>query len=165
MAGDARQLSVGEIGPQERRGLVERLQGALASLPLTLRRAGADPQSVAPLRASLQRQDWRAFLATLAPLTERHPFTAGFLSIPATPQRVRAGAALHQEVCAACHAADWGDTLLPAKVLPAQLASMPRAEFAARLWLGVRGTRATNYANPFTDEELAALMLYYSQTQ
>ncbi len=165
MAGDARQLTATRVGPQTRAGLNERLQGALASFPLLLRRAGETSQPVVTLRTSLDRQDWRRFIATLEPLARRHPFTAEFMSIPSTPQRVAAGKALHKEVCASCHDADWGDTRLPAKNLSAQLASMSRVEFAARLWLGVRGTREHAYANPFTDEELASLMAYYSKSR
>lgn len=165
MAGDARQLASGRVGPQARAGLNERLQGALASFPLLLRRAGEATPPVAELRSSLDHQDWRRFMATLEPLVRRYPFAAGFMSLPSTPQRIAAGNALHKEVCASCHDVDWGDTRLPAKHLPTQLAAMSRAEFATRLWLGVRGTREHAYANPFTDEELASLMAYYAQSR
>lgn len=165
MTGDVRQLTTARIGPQERAGLNERLQGALASFPLLLRRAGERTQPVVALRAHLNRQDWRSFLATLEPLGHRHPFSVGFMSFPSTPQRIAAGKTLHKEVCASCHDSDWGDARLPAKNLSAQLVSMARVEFAARLWLGVRGTREHAYANPFTDEELAGLMAYYAQSQ
>lgn len=165
MVGDARQLSSARVAPQARAGLNERLQGALASFPLLLRRAGEATQPVAALRTSLKRQDWGSFIATLEPLLRRHPFAAGFMTLPPTLQRIAAGKALHEAVCASCHDADWGDTKLPAKHLPTQLAAMPRAEFAARLWLGVRGTREHAYANPFTAEELASLMAYYAQAR
>ncbi|WP_126444947.1 c-type cytochrome [Sulfuricystis multivorans] len=163
--GDVRELIAGRAGALERDGLVLRLQGALSSLPLTLRRAGGNPQSASALRSHLERRDWQAFKATLAPLIRRYPFTAPFLTLPVTPQRIAAGKTLHKETCAACHDADWGDTLLPAKNLAALAARLPRAEFAARLWLGVRGTREHAYANPFSDEELANLLAYYEKAR
>lgn len=163
--GDVRELIAGRARPLEREGLVLRLQGALSSLPLTLRRAGADPQSASALRSHLERRDWQAFKAALAPLLRRYPFAAPFLALPATPHRIAAGQALHKENCAPCHDADWGDVRLPAKNLAAMAARQPRTEFAARLWLGVRGTREHAYANPFSDEELASLLAYYEKVR
>ena len=72
------------------------------------------------------------------------------------------GASIHRSTCAGCHDAPSMDSLLPAKNLAAQLASMPREEFAARLLLGVRGDRTTAWRNPFSDSELAALMAWYA---
>lgn len=166
MAGDAHQLSRHTGGPQEREGLIQRLNGALAALPLLLRRASADTQPVAALRTAFTRKDWIAFSGTLKPLVQRHPFDARrLLAAPDTPDTLAIGATLHRETCAGCHDTDWGDSLLPAKNLTAQFSSMPREEFAARLWLGVRGTRDTAYANPFSDAELAALIAWYGRKQ
>lgn len=102
----------------------------------------------------------------LQALAQRHPFDARrLLAAPATPQMIAMGEALHRETCAGCHDTDWGDTLLPAKNLSAQFAAMPREEFAARLWLGVRGTRDTAYINPFSDAELTALIAWYGRNR
>lgn len=163
MAGDARRLVAGEGGPLEREGLARRLNGALASLPLLLRQANGDPQSVVALRDSIARSDWRALAAALVTLKRRHPFAAGGL-LPArhTPELRALGVSIHRSTCAGCHDAASGDSLLPAKNLAAQLSSMPREEFAARLLLGVRGDRMTGWRNPFSDFELAALVSFYS---
>lgn len=166
LAGDARRLvHDSSLGPREREGLVLRLRGALASLPLSLRRAGADAGPVSSLRAAIADSDWRGFLALSLQLSQRHPFSADFLKRPVTPQSIAQGAALHRAVCAPCHDVDWGDVPLPAKRLTVQARSMPLPEFAARLWLGVRGTREQAYANPFTAEELASLLAYYTQSR
>lgn len=162
MAGDARQILAGLPAPLEREGLILRLKGSLSSLPLLMRRADADPRVVATLRTTIARDDWRTFAALLETLARRHPFDARhLLAAPATPQTIALGASIHRETCAGCHDAPAIDSLLPAKNLSAQLARMPHEEFAARLWLGVRGVRSTNYANPFNDAELAALIAFY----
>lgn len=163
MAGDVRRLAAGEGGPREREGLVMRLDGALSSLPLMLRRANADPKPVVVLRASLVRRDWRAVAAGLAALRRQHCFDARpLLSGAATPEMLALGASIHQTTCAVCHDAATADTLLPAKNLATQLKTMPREEFAARLLLGVRGDRTTSLRNPFSELELAALLAWYA---
>jgi len=162
MAGDARRLMTGDGGPLEREGLVKRLNGALSSLPLLLRKANGDPKPVVAMRESLVRRDWRAFSATLATLKQRHPFDARSLLVAVpTPEILKLGASIHRTTCAGCHDAPSQDSLLPAKNLTAQLAAMPREEFAARLLLGVRGDRTTAWRNPFSDLELSALIAYY----
>lgn len=166
MAGDTRRLLLAEGGPLERKGLEQRLAGALASLPLLLRRAQGDPATVSALRAGHKQRDWRALSAQLETLKKRHPFDArGLLGAASTREVLSLGASIHAATCAACHDHPSGaDTLLPAKNLAAQLKSMPREEFAARLWLGVRGDQSTALANPFSDAELAALIGWYSNS-
>lgn len=163
MAGDTRRLQSGAGGPLEREGLVKRVNGALSSLPLLLRRANGDPLPVVALRAPSARGDWRGLAAELAKLKRHYPFAArALLPVAPTPEMRALGASIHETTCAGCHDAASGDSLLPAKNLALQLKSMPREEFAARLLLGVRGDRTTGLRNPFSDYELAALIAYYS---
>jgi mono/diheme cytochrome c family protein len=162
MAGDARRLMAGDGGPLEREGLVKRLNDAFSSLPLLLRRLDGDPKRVVAMRVSLARRDWRALSATLATLKQRHPFDARSLLVAVpTSEMLTLGASIHQTTCAGCHDAPSQDSLLPARNLSAQLATMPHEEFAARLLLGVRGDRTTAWRNPFSDVELSALIAYY----
>ena len=164
MAGDVRRLIAAEGGPLEREGLVKRLNGALSSLPLLLRRANGDPHPVIAMRASSARGDWRGLATALATLKQRYPFAArSLLAAAPTTEMLALGASIHRTTCAGCHDAPGADNLLPAKNLAAQLKSMPREEFAARLWLGVRGDNSTALANPFSDVELAALIVWYAQ--
>lgn len=163
--GDARRLWRDNSGPLEQQGLRQRLEGALSSLSLVMRRAGAMPQPSQALRVALNRNDAKQFDKLLQPLIQRYRFGANFMSRASSTQLVVAGAKLHGEVCAGCHDVDWGDTQLPARSLPKIASSQSREEFGARLWLGVRGTREIVYANPFTDEELAALYAYYRSLQ
>lgn len=167
MAGDNHRLLHKQIGPQERTGLEQRLQGALSSLPLTLRRSGGDSSVIAAMRHAASTRDWRALDQHITTLKKRYPFDARRLL--ATPpnreklaQALALGASIHKTTCAGCHAAPGNlDTLLPAKNLPIQMQSMPPNEFAARLWLGVRGDRHTALANPFSEAELTALLAWY----
>lgn len=164
MAGDTRRLAAGTGGPLERQGLEHRVAGALASLPMLLRRAQGDPAPVAALRAAHGQRDWRRLASQIETLVKRHRFDARpLLGAAPTPEMRALGAAIHASTCAACHdRPSAADTLLPAKNLTAQLHGMPREEFAARLWLGVRGDSSTALANPFSDAELAALIVWYA---
>lgn len=163
MAGDVRRLLHETLGPLERQGLEQRLSGALSSLPLLLRRARTDVAPVQALRTPFQRGDLMAFSAALARLIRRHPFDPRpLLAATPTPPVLRQGAAIHNGTCAACHTTPSADTLFPMKNLAAMYRQMSHEEFAARLWLGVRGDRLTSLANPFSDLELAALTAWYA---
>ena len=163
MAGDAGRLASSEPTPIQRDGLRARLAGALSSLPLLLRRAGGDVTAVTALRAAAARGDWRGLRVTLDDLQRSYPHDlAAMASAPATPERLALGQAIHAQACAGCHDAPARDTRLPAHDLFRQVAAMPRAEFAARLYLGVRGDRSTALRNPFSDLELGALIAWYA---
>jgi mono/diheme cytochrome c family protein len=162
MAGDLRRLETATEPPLRLDGLRARLAGALASLPLLMRRAGADAGAVPRLRDALVRRDWRSMRAGLRALQDTHPFDArALLPAEATPERLRVGEAIHRQACAGCHDAPPAETRLPALNLFEEAKRMPREEFAARLLLGVRGDRSTAYRNPFSDLELAALIATY----
>lgn len=120
---------------------------------------------MAALRAAHGRRDWRDLASRIESLVNRYPFDARAL-LDAVPTRkvLMLGASIHTPTCAACHDRPSGaDSLLPPKNLSAQMKSMSREEFAARLWLGVRGDASTALANPFSDTELAGLIAYYSR--
>lgn len=164
LGGDLRRLTDEPVGKQEHQGLEQRIAGALASLPLALRRAGADAASASELRNALSRRSWRTLAASVERLKRRHPIdTRRLLAASPTPEALTLAASIHASICAACHDTSWGDVPLPARNLAAQAKSMPREEFAARLLLGVRGTREHAYANPFSDDELAALIAWYAR--
>lgn len=164
MTGDVRRLVTEQQGPLEKMGLEKRLAGALSSLPLLLRRAGENHADVGNLRKLLAKRDWAALSKSLGALKQRHPFDAHMLTdVKATPSLLDLGATIHKTTCGACHDLPGDtDTLLPAKNLSAQLRSMSRGEFAARLLLGIRGNKSTALANPYTESELAALIAWYS---
>ncbi len=164
MAGDLRRLQAASEPPQHLDGLRARLAGALSSLALLMRRAGADAGAVPALRDALGRRDWRSMRADLRALQDAHPFDArALLPAEATPAQLRVGEAIHRQACAGCHDAPPADTRLPALNLFEEAKRMPREEFAARLLLGVRGDRSTAYRNPFSDLELAALIATYER--
>ena len=163
VAGDVRRLKNGEGGVQEREGLAMRIRGALASLPMSFRRANLDPAPARSLYGLAARADWGALSATFVMMMQRHPFDARSILVAApTPEMLALGATIHRTTCAGCHSVSAADRLLPAKNLAEQLAGMPREEFAARLLLGVRGDKTTAWRNPFSDFELAALIAHYS---
>lgn len=164
MAGDAQRLAAGEPPPRSE-GLRARLAGALSSLPLLLRQAGAgDAEAVPPLRAALERRDWIALGAGLVTLGRRHPLDLRRIlqESGATTEQLRLAEAIHRQACAGCHDNPDPRLPLPALDLFIQAKSMPRGEFAARLLNGVRGVPATAYRNPFSDREIGALLAYYA---
>jgi len=163
LAGDVRRLRYEKAGPLETLGLEKRLLGGVASLPLTLRRVGADGAIATELRQNMVRRDWSSLADQLDALKHRYPFDARpFLDAESTSAMRKLGEKIHHEICGGCHDNPMTqDTLLPAKTLVSQLKSMPREEFAARLWLGVRGDKFTAYSNPFSHNELAALIAWY----
>lgn len=163
MAGDLRRLREEAPGAREAAGLRQRIAGALAALPLLLRRAGAEAGAARPLRAALARGDWAALAAALHALRQRHPLTTAALDVTPTPQTLALGSAIHAQACAACHDAPRTDAELPARNLFEEARRLPRAEFVARLIVGVRGDRSTAWRNPFSDLELAALAAHYRQ--
>lgn len=163
MAGDVRRVASGTEPALHRAGLQDRLAGAFSTLPLLLRSADGDASVVPALRAALARRDWPALRAGLNELQRKHPLDlTTLLAEPTSPQRLRLGAAIHRQACAGCHDTPWTQTKLPAFNLFEQIRSMPRAEFAARLLIGVRGDRSTAWRNPFSDLELSALMAFYA---
>ncbi|MFO1299116.1 MAG: hypothetical protein U1F17_01750 [Burkholderiaceae bacterium] len=163
IAGDAARLATAADTPLQRDGLRARVVGELSALPLLMRRAGGDASVVPGLRDAAARGDWPALRSALEALQRSHPHDLDAIaSAPATPERILLGQAIHVQACAGCHDAPAADTRWPARNLFEQAAAMPRAEFAARLYLGVRGDRSTAYRNPFSDLELGALMAWYA---
>jgi hypothetical protein len=94
-------------------------------------------------------------------LQRQYPFDPSRIDDAPTPQKLAFGAAIHRHACAGCHDAPPGDVELPARDLFAEARRLPRAEFIARLLLGVRGDRSTVWRNPFSELELAALAAHY----
>mgnify|MGYP005853257913 FL=1 len=162
MQGDARQLLAADLAPVHREGLRARLAGDLSSLPMLLRRHGADGRAAAPLRERLAHADWAGLERALAELRRRFPLAPDILAAPPTPALARQGEAIHRETCSGCHDNRLGaDTALPAHDLFEMARRQPRDEFAARLIASVRGDITTAYDNPFSEQQLAALLLHY----
>lgn len=163
IAGDAARLATGADAALQRDGLRARVVGELSALPLLMRRARGDASVVPGLRDAAVRGDWQALRSALDALQRRYPHDLdAIVSSPATPERLLLGQAIHAQACAGCHDAPAVDTRWPAYNLFEQAAAMPRPEFAARLYLGVRGDRSTAYRNPFSDLELGALIAWYA---
>lgn len=168
MLGDIRRLAQPADAP-ERAGLELRLKGALAGLPLLIRRArDSNPtpplasEAIAVLREAIPAQDWARARSALAQLATAYPFDARpLLSAEPTPERIAVGKAIHAEACAGCHDVSSPDSLLPSHNLSQWARAMPAEEFAARLVAGIRGDALTGLANPFGAAELAALFAFY----
>lgn len=164
MQGDLRRLADPAVAPAWRQGLRHRIAGALSSLPMLMRRAGASAEPAENLAGTWSRGDMAGAAALLDGMTARHRLDLSRV-LPADAELAPRGRAIHEEICAGCHAegadAAKTDEPLPALDLPAFTRSMPAEEFAARLVNGVRGDRLTTLANPFPDRDLAAMLAFY----
>ena len=169
LLGDLRRLGDPALAEPQRTGLKQRILGSLSGLPLLLRLAdqetGHSPQRRLPVDEyrTLLRQDLPGSLAAqLTELGELYPFYASAL-LPAstTAARLRRAKRIHAELCAGCHDVPHLQHERPPFNLFQQAEQTPLPEFAARMVVGIRGDRLTGLDNPFTDEELSALIAYY----
>ncbi len=169
--GDARRLADPATPPLHQLGLRDRIGGALVGLGLLVRRARQErPQPLPPigwrerLGQALAAADMPRLTAELEILSGLYPLDLkGIVPARPTPGRLRMGQELHDEVCAACHDQPDLEVALPAFNLSEQARAMSAREFAARLIGGIRGDTVANLQNPFSDEDLAALIAFYRQ--
>jgi mono/diheme cytochrome c family protein len=171
LLGDALRLA-GPMPEPQRAGILARIEGGLAGFPLLVRQAREANPALLPLarenlvdiRKALTERNLPVVISGLAALVRSYPFdAAGILPAEATPERLRAGKAIHEETCAGCHDHSDPQAELPAHDLFRWARAMPAGEFAARLYAGIRGDALTGLANPFGAEDLAALIAYYRE--
>ena len=169
--GDVRRLADPATPPLHQLGLRQRIGGALVGLGLLVRRAREErPQPAPPLGwrqrlgEALAAADLARLTAELENLSRLYPIDLkGIVPARPTPQRLRVGKELHDEVCAPCHESPDLEVALPAFNLTEQARAMSHREFAARLIGGIRGDAVATLQNPFSDEDLAALLAFYRQ--
>ncbi len=182
LQGDARRLTAPRFSEKQKKGLRDRILGGLAALAILLRLAdeeaeagrtsGADgPRAdhagaVARLRKALDAGDIAELQSLLARLVRAYPLRVpGILPITASPARWARGRRLHERLCAGCHDAPDLDVERPAYNLFAEVRRLSPEELAARLIVGVRGDVVTGVANPLSDEQIAALIVFYRGQQ
>ncbi len=173
MAGDAHRLEDQGLQPLHRQGLKQRIAGSLATLPLAIRRARTFAPRLAPLmprdltqrlRMALADDDIATLTSELDGLKARYPFSAVGLLPPDKRENARHRARnLHQSYCAGCHDNPDLETPRPAWPLQEMARTMAPVEFAARLFVGVRGERLMALENPLTDMEISALIAFYRE--
>ena len=168
LQGDLRLLQQEGLPDSRHRGLRARIRGMLAVLPLLLRMADQErgrrpaPLSTRELDDLLDQGGPERLQRRLRELSRRYPFPAtGILPATPSPRRLALARRLHRSYCAGCHSGAAGDGERPAPDLFRQARSLPEREFTARMVTGIRGDALTGIGNPFTDEELAALIAFY----
>jgi alkanesulfonate monooxygenase SsuD/methylene tetrahydromethanopterin reductase-like flavin-dependent oxidoreductase (luciferase family) len=167
--GDVARLAERATPELHKQGLGQRLAGAFTGLALLVRRARQENPRLAPspdwlggLRRRLAAGDLGALKARLQALERLYRLDLStILPAPPTVARRRFAAEVDEGICAACHQSPDLDTALPAFDLFAQAAATDRREFAARLISGIRGDALLALQNPFSDEEIAALVAFY----
>ena len=173
LQGDLRRLASDVFTPVQKKGLRDRIRGALAGLEFLLRyadqEAGRPPRprrhraSVAALRRSFEAGEPLDEDTGLAALLVQFPLRmTGLTMSKPTDEALGEARRLHEELCAGCHDMPDTDIERPAYNLFKESRRLTAREFAARLLLGVRGDRVTGIDNPLSDSQIAALMAYYA---
>ncbi|HUW36943.1 MAG TPA: cytochrome c [Rhodocyclaceae bacterium] len=170
IAADAGVLADAATPPGRRAALSERIRSSLGSLGMTARDAAqatgrrdeAWAAGLRALRALFAAGKLRAFSAAARRLAAAHPVdTSYFEPLEVTPLRLEAGRSIYSRHCQGCHlvpgpgAGNWAPDLF------AMARTEPRQQFIIRLLGGIYGDRTTGHANPFSDEALASLAVYF----
>lgn len=172
--GDTQILMDPATPPLRRQGLRERILSSLGTLGMLARYAvQEDPSSqpelnkqVADLRILFASKNIRAFARRLGQLKSSLPLDmSNFLPLTPTPLRLRTGQSIYQSLCVGCHQNPDRSQPNPAPDLFSMAAIMPRDEFVARMLGGIHGVRLTTLQNPFTDEEIASMTVFFRQTR
>lgn len=173
LQGDLRRLASDAFTLRHKKGLRDRILGALAGLELLLRyadqEAGRPPRPgrhrarVEALRRSFEAGSLSNTDPGLVELLGEYPLRmTGLAAAEPTAGALADARRLHEELCAGCHDMPDLDTERPAYNLFRESRRLTGKEFAARLLLGVRGDRVTGIDNPLSDSQIAALMAYYA---
>ncbi len=168
MRGDAERIAGGgSLSDREGQALSARLYGALASLPMLLRRASGNRHgaTIAGLRTAFDEADWRRAISVLKKLGGEFPFDdTGLILAENTPETVKLGGNIHEAYCAACHDGGDPEQWLPIPDLFEMARTLPDNDLAARFFNGIRGDRSTALAQPMSAGDIAALIAFYRQT-
>ena len=170
LLGDLRRLSEDDFLVRHQQGIKERIEGVLAYMPLAVRAAESNFPNLTPLPENSTERirnfwaagDLDAMKINLTQLTERFPFS--FANLIPPDQRAEAknmARQLHENYCAACHDNPDLEVSRPAWSLYNLAKSMGHKEFAARLYVGVRGEQMMAMENPLKDMEMSALIALY----
>ncbi|MHB8252580.1 MAG: c-type cytochrome [Acidiferrobacter sp.] len=113
------------------------------------------------LKRAFRDRNYGLLARGLQTLAHRYPVDFyGILPLRPTPIRFVTGQFLYKRLCADCHMSGTQNGPIP------DLFVMARADSPATLVVeilaGVRGTRATAFANPLTSEQIASLAVYLS---
>lgn len=170
LQGDARLLADPATPAIRRTGLQARIASILGTLDMTAReRNNHNPATqiplpaVAALRADFRQSRPERFLRSATSLAAALPLdTVYFVPLVHTPQRARTGEDLYRTLCIGCHQYTDPHAVNPAPNLFDMARSTPPTEFVARMLGGVHGIPRTTLKNPFSDEEIASLMVYFA---
>lgn len=170
LQGDARLLADPATSAIRGTGLRARVTSVLGTLDMTAReRNNHNPSTqiplpaVAALRADFRQGRPERFLRSATSLAAALPLdTTYFVPLVNTPQRARTGEDLYRTLCIGCHQYTDPHATNPAPNLFDMARSTPSTEFVARMLGGVHGVPRTTLKNPFSDEEIASLMVYFA---
>lgn len=172
LRGDLRRWAGDDFSSRQKKGLSDRIRGALAGLDLLLRladqEAGRGPQpqyhhdSVNALRRSFAIGSLTKNDTDFDGLIAAYPLRASALTpSKVTDDRLMSARKLHDDLCAGCHDEPDLEIERPAYNLFGEAKRLSPPEFAARLIVGVRGDRVTGIDNPLTDQQIGDLFAFY----
>ncbi len=170
MKADSERMFSSALSKRHRNGVKARLRGALAVLPLLIRAArnenpslpDTEKERVDAIRSALDKDNGVAVMEGLSELTAAYPFdTTGLLPPDGRQGAISRAKSLNEAYCASCHDVPDLTAVRPAWNLFELAQTVPPAELAARLVIGVRGDRLTGLDNPLRNSEISALISYY----
>lgn len=170
--GDVQLLLNPATPPLRREGLRLRIRSSLGTLGMLARYASQEGPALQPvtgkqiadLRTQFANNNIQTFARQLKLLESRQRLDlSDFLPLTATPLRLHTGQKIYQNLCIGCHLNPILTQPNPAPNLFSMAATIPPDEFIARMLGGIHGVHLTTLQNPFTDEEIASMTVFFEQ--
>ena len=170
--GDTKMLLDPTTPPLRRQGLRQHIRSSLGTLEILTRYAIQDgvtspaplKKQVSDIRQLFDSDQLPEFARKLQQLKTNQPLDiSGFLPLTPTPLRLRTGQSIYQNLCMGCHLSPDKAQLNPAPNLFSMAKTLPTDEFIARMLGGIHGVPLTSLENPFTNEEIISMTIYFRQ--
>ncbi len=173
MKNDLQRITSSDLSLYHKEGLKERIRGALAVLPLLIRKSwnGLPPmpsyglEHAQKVKNALDSSNYLLANKVLDKFLKNYPFnTSGLLPSDSRPFALKSSKKLHATFCAGCHDDPDVSVSRPAWNLFDLSKKITPKDLAARMVIGIRGDSLTGLENPLRDSEISALIAYYNKT-
>jgi len=168
--GDVKRLQKLDTIELHKTGLKQRIAGSLGSLNWLCRQHNQlldtleFQQQIRILRSAVETKNWQVFEQNLSLLIPKKPLDVNhFNPQHLTKQSLDTSISIYKHYCQACHIKPNNEVQTPAYSFFEMAKSMSRAEFLARMIVGVHGTPKIALRNPLTDIDITGLVTYFSK--
>lgn len=168
--GDVNRLQKPETRSLHKTGLKQRIAGTLGTLSWLCRQHSQllnTPKfqnHIGILQSAFKTTDWQLFKQNLSSLITKMPLNVKhFDPQHLTKKNLDTSISIYKHYCQACHINPNNEVQTPAYSFFEMAKSMSRAEFLARMIVGVHGTPKIALRNPLTDKDISGLVTYFSK--